>query len=93
MGPTAPSTAFKVGEKADDPVAMYLQDIYTIATNLAGLPGMSIPAGFVNDFPVGLQVIGNYFDEARMLNVAHQYQQATDWHAQMPNLSMPEGVA
>ena len=93
MGPTAPSTAFKVGEKADDPVAMYLQDIYTIATNLAGLPGMSIPAGFVNYFPVGLQVIVNYFDEARMLDVAHAYQQVTDWHAQMPNLSMPEGVA
>ena len=84
MGPTAPSTAFKVGEKADDPVAMYLQDIYTIATNLAGLPGMSIPAGFSNGLPVGLQIIGNYFDEARMLNVAHQYQQATDWHMQMP---------
>ena len=93
MGPTAPSTAFKVGEKADDPVAMYLQDIYTIATNLAGLPGMSIPAGFSHDLPVGLQIIGNYFDEARMLNVAHQYQQVTDWHAQMPNLSMPKGIA
>ena len=84
MGPTAPSTAFKVGEKADDPVAMYLQDIYTIATNLAGLPGMSIPAGFSNGLPVGLQIIGNYFDEARMLNVGHAYQQVTDWHTQMP---------
>ena len=88
MGPTAPSTAFKVGEKADDPVAMYLQDIYTIATNLAGLPGMSIPAGFNNGLPVGLQIIGNYFDEARMLNVGHAYQQVTDWHTRMP-----EGIA
>ncbi|HPX88137.1 MAG TPA: Asp-tRNA(Asn)/Glu-tRNA(Gln) amidotransferase subunit GatA [Methylophilaceae bacterium] len=84
MGPAAPSTAFKAGEKVDDPVAMYLQDIYTISTNLAGLPGMSVPAGFSNGLPVGLQIIGNYFDEARMLNVAHQYQQVTDWHLQMP---------
>ncbi|MGB7814756.1 MAG: Asp-tRNA(Asn)/Glu-tRNA(Gln) amidotransferase subunit GatA [Methylotenera sp.] len=84
MGPTAPSTAFKAGEKADDPVAMYLQDVYTIATNLAGLPGMSIPAGFDKGLPVGLQLMGNYFDEARMLDVAHAYQQVTDWHTQMP---------
>ena len=84
MGPTAPSTAFKANEKIDDPVTMYLQDIYTIATNLAGLPGMSIPAGFVNKLPVGLQIIGNYFDEARMLNVAHQFQKATDWHKAIP---------
>ncbi|MFW5431844.1 MAG: Asp-tRNA(Asn)/Glu-tRNA(Gln) amidotransferase subunit GatA [Methylophilaceae bacterium] len=90
MGPTVPSTAFRTGEKTDDPVAMYLQDIYTIATNLAGLPGMSIPAGFSNDLPVGLQIIGNYFDEARMLNVGHAYQQATDWHLQYPNLKMPK---
>lgn len=87
MGPTAPSTAFKAGEKADDPVAMYLQDVYTIATNLAGLPGMSIPAGFSNGLPVGLQLMGNYFDEARMLDVAHAYQQVTDWH-----LAMPKGI-
>ncbi|MFV1921074.1 MAG: Asp-tRNA(Asn)/Glu-tRNA(Gln) amidotransferase subunit GatA [Methylotenera sp.] len=84
MGPTVPSTAFKLGEKTGDPVSMYLQDIYTIATNLAGLPGMSIPAGFSNGLPVGLQIIGNYFDEARMLNVGHAYQQATDWHTMMP---------
>lgn len=88
MGPSAPSVAFKAGEKVDDPVAMYLQDIYTISTNLAGLPGMSIPAGFATQdgkaLPVGLQIIGNYFDEARMLNVAHQYQTVTDWHTQMP---------
>ena len=84
MGPTAPTTAFKLGDKIDDPVAMYLADIYTISTNLAGLPGMSIPAGFVNGLPVGLQIIGNYFDEARLLNVAHKYQQVTDWHTQIP---------
>jgi aspartyl-tRNA(Asn)/glutamyl-tRNA(Gln) amidotransferase subunit A len=85
MGPTSPTTAFKLGEKGDDPVQMYLSDIYTIAVNLAGLPGMSIPCGFGdNNMPVGLQVIGNYFDEARMLNVAHQYQLATDWHSRAP---------
>ena len=85
MGPTSPSTAFKLGEKGDDPVQMYLSDIYTIAVNLAGLPGMSIPCGFgANNMPVGLQIIGNYFDEARMLNVAHQYQLATDWHSRAP---------
>lgn len=96
MGPTAPSTAFKAGEKADDPVAMYLQDVYTIATNLAGLPGMSIPAGFSPSadgkfLPVGLQLMGNYFDEARMLDVAHAYQQATDWHTRTPDLTAFEG--
>jgi aspartyl-tRNA(Asn)/glutamyl-tRNA(Gln) amidotransferase subunit A len=84
MGPTSPSVAFKLGERADDPVTMYLSDIYTIATNLAGLPGMSIPAGFAHGLPVGLQIIGNYFDEGRLLNVAHQYQLATDWHQQAP---------
>ncbi|MCE5181502.1 MAG: Asp-tRNA(Asn)/Glu-tRNA(Gln) amidotransferase subunit GatA [Betaproteobacteria bacterium] len=85
MGPTAPTTAFNLGEKSDDPVSMYLSDIYTIAVNLAGLPGMSVPAGFgANGRPVGLQIIGNYFSEAKMLNVAHQYQQATDWHTRMP---------
>jgi aspartyl-tRNA(Asn)/glutamyl-tRNA(Gln) amidotransferase subunit A len=98
MGPAAPSTAFKAGEKVDDPVAMYLQDIYTISTNLAGLPGMSVPAGFAQSddgksLPVGLQIIGNYFDEARMLNVAHQYQQVTDWHVQAPDLGKSEGKA
>lgn len=84
MGPTAPTTAFKLGDKSNDPVAMYLADIYTISTNLAGLPGMSIPAGFVDGLPAGLQIIGNYFEEARLLNVAHQYQQQTDWHQQIP---------
>ncbi len=85
LGPTAPTTAFKIGAKIDDPVAMYLNDIYTIPVNLAGLPGMSIPAGFAADgLPVGMQLIGRYFDEARLLNVAHRYQQVTDWHARMP---------
>ena len=85
MGPTSPSTAFDLGEKSEDPVQMYLSDIYTIAVNLAGLPGMSIPVGFGdNGRPAGLQIIGNYFSEAKMLNVAHQYQKATDWHLRMP---------
>lgn len=85
MGPTSPTTAFNIGEKVGDPVQMYLSDIYTLAVNLAGLPGMSIPCGFGDkSHPVGLQLIGNYFSEAKMLNVAHQYQQATDWHMRMP---------
>jgi aspartyl-tRNA(Asn)/glutamyl-tRNA(Gln) amidotransferase subunit A len=85
MGPASPDTAFAFGEKSGDPVKMYLSDIYTISTNLAGLPGMSVPAGFgQNKLPVGLQIIGNYFEEAKMLNVAHQYQLATNWHKQMP---------
>ena len=84
MGPTSPTVAFNLGEKLADPVTMYLSDIYTIAVNLAGLPGMSIPAGFVGQRPVGLQIIGNYFDEARLLNAAHKYQQVTDWHQHVP---------
>ncbi|MDH3887826.1 MAG: Asp-tRNA(Asn)/Glu-tRNA(Gln) amidotransferase subunit GatA [Gammaproteobacteria bacterium] len=84
MGPTAPSVAFRLGEKADDPVSMYLSDTYTIAVNLAGLPAMSIPAGFSGGLPVGLHVVGNYFEEARLLNVGHQLQQATDWHTHSP---------
>lgn len=84
MGPTAPTTAFKLGDRTNDPVAMYLADIYTISTNLAGLPGMSIPSGFADGLPAGLQIIGNYFEEARLLNIAHQYQQQTDWHQQIP---------
>lgn len=84
MGPASPTPAFNLGEKTNDPVTMYLSDIYTIAANLAGLPGMSIPAGFVGNRPVGLQIVGNYFDEARLLNVAHQYQQVTDWHTYIP---------
>lgn len=88
LGPTSPTTAFKLGEKAADPVQMYLSDIYTIAVNLAGLPGISVPCGFSTDgqtrLPTGLQLIGNYFDEARLLDVAHRYQQVTDWHTQCP---------
>jgi len=85
LGPTTPSTAFNLGAKKDDPVAMYLSDIYTISVNLAGLPGMSIPAGFGADQrPIGLQLIGRYFDEARLLNAAHQYQQVTEWHRRAP---------
>jgi len=84
LGPTAQAPAFKLGDKTSDPVAMYLNDIYTIAANLAGIPAMSVPAGFVGGLPVGLQLMGNYFDEARLLNVAHQYQLATDWHRQLP---------
>jgi aspartyl-tRNA(Asn)/glutamyl-tRNA(Gln) amidotransferase subunit A len=89
MGPVAPSVAWDLGDKADDPVANYLADIYTLSTSLAGLPGMSIPCGFGQGDkngkrPVGLQIIGNYFAEAKLLNVAHQYQQATDWHLRQP---------
>ena len=84
LGPTSPCTAFGLGEKSADPVQMYLSDIYTIAVNLAGLPGMSIPCGFSAGLPVGLQLIGDYFSEARLLNAAHRYQQATDWHLKSP---------
>lgn len=82
LGPTSPSPAFEFGTKSNDPVAMYLEDIYTIATNLAGLPGLSIPCGLVDQKPVGLQLIGNYFAEAQLLNVAHQFQKATNFHQQ-----------
>jgi aspartyl-tRNA(Asn)/glutamyl-tRNA(Gln) amidotransferase subunit A len=86
MGPTAPSVAFRFGEKSADPIAMYLSDIYTIAVNLAGLPGMSVPVGFSGGMPVGMQIIGNYFSEAQLLNVAHGYQQVSDWHKRSPAL-------
>ena len=86
MGPTTPTTAFNFGEKSADPVQMYLNDVYGVAANLAGLPGMSLPAGFDNQGrTVGLQIVGNYFAEAKMLNVAHQYQKVTDWHSRMPS--------
>ena len=84
LGPTTPSTAFKIGEKAKDPVQMYLSDIFTVNVNLAGLPAMSIPAGFIDGLPVGMQLIGNYFAEATLLKVAHQFQQQSDWHLQQP---------
>ncbi|MGA0806678.1 MAG: amidase family protein, partial [Pseudohongiellaceae bacterium] len=86
MGPTSPHTAFRLGAKTTDPVAMYLEDIYTIAVNLAGLPGMSIPAGLVGGLPVGLQIVGRDFDEARLLNIAHQFQRVTDWHQKTPGV-------
>ena len=85
MGPVAPTTAWNIGEKSSDPVAMYLEDIFTLGVSLAGLPGMSAPCGFDSaGMPVGLQIIGNYFDEGRMLAIAHQYQQVTDFHMRMP---------
>ncbi|WP_438466236.1 Asp-tRNA(Asn)/Glu-tRNA(Gln) amidotransferase subunit GatA [Marinomonas sp. PE14-40] len=86
MGPVAPSTAFAIGSKTDDPVAMYLEDIYTLSVNLAGIPAMSVPAGFSNKMPVGLQIMGNYFAESKLLNIAHQFQQVTDWHLQTPSM-------
>ncbi len=86
MGPTTPSTAFAIGEKVDDPVTMYLTDMYTIGVNLAGLPGMAIPCGFSDGLPVGLQLIGRHFDEQRLLDVAHAYQGETQWHRRAPEL-------
>jgi aspartyl-tRNA(Asn)/glutamyl-tRNA(Gln) amidotransferase subunit A len=86
VGPTAPSPAFKFGAKTDDPVEMYLNDIFTVAANLTGAPAISIPCGFDRNglLPIGLHIQGNYFDEARILDVAHRYQQATDWHRRTP---------
>ena len=81
LGPVAPDVAWRLGEKSKDPVQMYLEDIYTLSTNLAGLPAMSVPCGFnASNLPIGMQLIGNYFSEARLLQIAHQYQQASDWH-------------
>lgn len=85
LGPTTPNLAWKLGEKNNDPVAQYLEDIYTITANLAGIPGLSMPAGFVDGLPVGVQLLAPYFQEGRLLNVAHQYQQVTDWHTQAPS--------
>ncbi|MBD9513449.1 Asp-tRNA(Asn)/Glu-tRNA(Gln) amidotransferase subunit GatA [Pseudomonas sp. PDM22] len=84
LGPTTPNPAWKLGEKNNDPVAQYLEDIYTITANLAGIPGLSMPAGFVDGLPVGVQLLAPYFQEGRLLNVAHQYQQVSDWHKQAP---------
>lgn len=86
LAPVTPTPAFKLGEKARDPVSMYLSDQYTLAVNLAGLPALSMPAGFINGLPVGAQLIGPHFSEARLLNIAHQYQQMTDWHDKIPVL-------
>jgi aspartyl-tRNA(Asn)/glutamyl-tRNA(Gln) amidotransferase subunit A len=84
IGPTTPTPAFEIGAKIDDPVTMYLNDIYTIGANLAGLPGMSIPCGFVDDLPMGLQLVGPHFAEAKLFNAAHAYQQSTEWHIAAP---------
>lgn len=84
LGPTTPTPAFHLGENAEDLIKMYLSDIYTIAANLAGIPAISLPAGFVDEMPVGIQLIGNYFCEAKLLNIAHQFQKETDWHARVP---------
>ena len=86
LGPTTPGSAFRIGEKVDDPKGLYLQDIYTAPANLAGLPALSMPAGFSESMPIGAQLIGNYFDEAKVLKVAHRYQQITDWHRQVPDI-------
>ncbi|MGA6098629.1 Asp-tRNA(Asn)/Glu-tRNA(Gln) amidotransferase subunit GatA [Stutzerimonas marianensis] len=84
LGPTTPNLAWKLGEKNADPVSAYLEDIYTITANLAGIPGLSMPAGFIDGLPVGVQLLAPYFQEGRLLNVAHQYQQVTDWHLRAP---------
>ena len=84
IGPTAPGPAFRLKELIDDPINMYLSDIYTVSVNLAGLPAISLPAGMVNGLPIGMQIIGNYFSEACLLNIAHRFQQATDWHERIP---------
>ena len=84
LAPTCPTTAFDIGEKTSDAVAMYLSDIYTTPVNLAGLPAVSIPIGFSNKMPVGMQIIGNYFSEEDILNIAHLYQIETDWHKKIP---------
>ena len=85
MGPVAPDVAWKIGEKSKDPIAMYLEDIFTLSANLAGLPAMSLPCGFNQvGLPIGLQMIGNYFKEAEMLQVADHYQVVTDWHLKQP---------
>ncbi len=84
VGPTAPSAAFRLGDKVDDPITMYLNDIYTIGANLAGLPAMSVPCGFVDGLPVGLHLVGAHFAEESLLQFAHQYQQITDWHLACP---------
>src|SRR5687767_12305385 len=93
IGPTAPDVAFAIGAKTSDPIQMYLNDIYTIGANLAGVPAISIPCGFVRGLPVGLQIAGPHFAEARLLNVAHMYQKETDWHRQMPAAFKPEKLS
>jgi aspartyl-tRNA(Asn)/glutamyl-tRNA(Gln) amidotransferase subunit A len=90
MGPTSPAVAFKVGEKVDNPLAMYLMDIYTISANLAGIAGVSIPCGFSRSgLPIGLQILAAPFEEEKLLRVAHMYERATDWHTRRPPLAQP----
>ncbi|HSJ53160.1 MAG TPA: amidase, partial [Anaerolineae bacterium] len=90
VAPTTPRTAFKLGEKVDDPLQMYLEDIFTLALSLAGLPGLSLPCGFDGGgLPIGLQIMGRAFDEATVLRVAHAYEQASDWHTRRPALAFP----
>ena len=85
MSPSSPSSAFKIGSKTEDPIEMYLEDLFTISSNLAGVPAMSIPHGFSKNLPIGLQLIGNYLEESEILNFAHQYQKNTDWHKRNPD--------
>ena len=86
MSPSSPSSAFKIGSKTEDPIEMYLEDLFTISSNLAGVPAMSIPHGFAKGLPIGLQLIGNYLEESKILNFAHQYQKNSDWHFKTPDL-------
>ena len=86
LGPTSPTVAFDIGEKASNPLQMYLADILSVSQNLAGLPAISIPCGFVGGLPVGLQITGNHWEEEKILNVAHVYEQSTNWHKQNPKL-------
>ena len=88
LGPTAPDSAFKIGEKTNDPIAMYLSDIFTVSANLAGIPAMSIPMGFKKNMPLGLQIIGNHFDESKILSLANHFQKLTDWHKKKPVLNV-----
>jgi aspartyl-tRNA(Asn)/glutamyl-tRNA(Gln) amidotransferase subunit A len=90
-GPTTPTVAFPIGEKIDNPLAMYLNDVYTVPANLAGLPAISIPCGFADDLPIGLQILGKHFNEASVLRTAHAYQQATGWHTRHPALALARG--
>ena len=86
LAPTCPTTAFKLGEKTNDPLEMYLSDIYVVATNPAGVPALALPCGFSKDMPVGMQLIGKHLDEQTLFQVGHAYQQVTDWHKQLPPL-------
>jgi aspartyl-tRNA(Asn)/glutamyl-tRNA(Gln) amidotransferase subunit A len=86
VSPTSPTIAFPIGQKVDDPLAMYLTDIFTLTANMAGIPGMAIPCGFSEHMPVGLQLLGQPFDEATLLRVGDAYQRVTDWHQQRPDL-------